>query len=527
MASTPDPLLKLELQGSGEHPDTWGDNLNATIVLIGQSVAGRASIATTGGTTTLTDTQYATNQDRMAALDFSGVLASNAVIIVPARTKSWIVRNQCSGSFTLTVKTSAGSGVEIAQGQVATIWCDGTNVTSVSTDATTLGGVAAAAFARRDAFNSFLKGEAHTWLDVADGATITLDASLSKVFATTLGGNRTLAFSNPVDGSEIEYYVTQDGSGSRTLTLPANVLNGTSASLSTAAAAVNLLKFRYKAATDVWYVESSLIVSGGSSTIADVTITGSGTNVDAYQLAGAPAGPVTFTFTLDLGAIFQSTTPATPTIDFDGFAAGSTIAIVIRGLVHGAGGRGGDGAAAGDVASANVFFNGTDATAGGTAIRLPSSAGNTISINIETTGRVWGGGGGGGGGGCSHDGDGSDVAATGGGGGGGAGAGVPGMPGRLAGADGTPGGHGGSGFNGVGGVAGAGADTGGTGTAGAGGAGGTFGVAGSNGQSVTTHTYDGLPGAGGAAGKAIDYNGGATPTYPGSTGSPYILGATS
>jgi hypothetical protein len=527
MASTPDPLLKLELQGSGEHPDTWGDNLNATIALIGQAVAGRASVVTTGGTTTLTDTQYATNQDRMAALDFSGVLASNAVIIVPARTKSWIVRNQCSGSFTLTVKTSAGSGVVVAQGQVATLWCDGTNVVSVSTDATSLGGVAAANFARRDAFNRFLSGEAHSWLDVADGATITLDASLSKVFATTLGGNRTLAFSNPVDGSEVEYYVTQDGTGGRTLTLPANVLNGTGVVLSTAAAAVNLLKFRYKLATDVWYVESALIVSGGSSTIADVTVTGNGTNIDAFALAGQPAGPVTFTFTVDEGVVISSASPATPALDFSGFAAGSTIAIVVRGVVHGAGGRGGDGAAAGDVASANVYYNGTDATAGGTAIRLPSTSGNTISVNITTTGRVWGGGGGGGGGGCSHDGDGSDVAATGGGGGGGAGGGVPGMPGRLAGADGTPGAHGGVGRLGTGGAFGVGADTGGTGTAGNGGAGGDFGTAGANGQSVTSHTYDGLPGTGGAAGKAIDYNGGVTPTYPGNTGSPYILGATS
>jgi hypothetical protein len=527
MASTPDPLLKLELQASGEHPDTWGDNLNATIALIGQAIAGRASIATTGGMTTLTDTQYATNQDRMAALDFSGVLASNAEIIVPSRTKSWIVRNQCTGSFTLTVKTSAGSGVVVSQGQIAIVWCDGTNVLSVSADASTLGGVAAVNYARRDAANRFTSGDAHGFNELVDGATITINASTGKTFAVTLGGNRTLALASPVDGSEVELFVTQDGTGNRTLTLPANVQNASGVTLSTAAAAVNLLRFKYKLATDVWYVESALVVNGGSSTIADVTVTGSGCNIDAFALAGSPAGPVTFTFTVDEGVTIGSLSPATPAIDFAGFASGSTIAIVVRGLVHGAGGRGGDGGAAGDVASANVYYNGTDATAGGSAIRLPSTSGNTISINITSTGRIWGGGGGGGGGGCSHQGDGSDVAATGGGGGGGAGGGVPGMPGRLAGADGTPGGHGGVGRNGTGGAAGAGADTGGTGDAGAGGAGGNFGTAGAAGATVTTHTYDGVPGAGGAAGKAIDYNGGSTPSYPGNTGSPYILGATS
>ena len=122
---------------------------------------------------------------------------------------------------------------------------------------------------------------------------------------------------------------------------------------------------------------------------------------------------------------------------------------------------------------------------------------------------------------------GSDVAATGGGGGGGAGGGIPGMPGRLAGADGDPGTHGGVGRAAVGGPGGAGQDTGGTGDAGNGGDGGDFGVNGDPGQTQPGHTYDGAPGAGGLAGKAIDYNGGAIPSYPGNTGSPFILGLTS
>src|SRR5262245_59955330 len=99
MASVPSPLLKLEQQASGEHPDTWGDNLNATLAVIEQAIAGRTALTTTGGTTTLTDTQFTTSQARMAALDFDGALVSNAIIVVPTRTKSWIVRNQCTGAF--------------------------------------------------------------------------------------------------------------------------------------------------------------------------------------------------------------------------------------------------------------------------------------------------------------------------------------------------------------------------------------------------------------------------------------------
>lgn len=531
MPSTPDSLLKLELQASGEHPDTWGDNLNATISLIAQAIAGRASIATTGGTTTLTDTQYATNQDRMASLDFSGVLSSNAEIIVPARTKSWIVRNQCSGAFTLTVRTSAGTGVVVSQGQVAILWCDGTNVVSVSADATTLGGIAAASFARRDAFNSFQSGEAHVFTVLSDGATITVDASTGKVFAVTLGGDRTLALSNPVDGSEVELYVTQDGTGGRTLTLPGNVLNSAGITLASTANATTLISLRYRGSLASWYAQSAVVVAGGSSTIADVTITGSSSNVDAYALAGSPAGPVTFTFTVEEGVTITSLSPASPALDFDGFASGSTISIVIAGLVQGAGG---DGGAGGFVASltggANILGRGRNGSAGGPAIRLPSTSGNTIAINITSTGRAWGGGGGGGGGGATADTAGG-ARAGGGGGGGGAGGGRAGQGGTVgttgfAPVVGAIGAVGSVGRSAAGGDGGGGAESA-SAEGGDGGDGGDPGTAGSAGTAPTGEADDAAAGSGGAAGKAIDYNGGSTPSYVGNTGSPYIRGLTS
>lgn len=55
---------------------------------------------------------------------------------------------------------------------------------------------------------------------LTDGATVTLDASLGRTFRVTLAGNRTLALSNATDGQVIDIEVTQDGTGSRTLTLP-------------------------------------------------------------------------------------------------------------------------------------------------------------------------------------------------------------------------------------------------------------------------------------------------------------------
>lgn len=499
MASTPSPLLKLELQASGEHPDTWGDNLNASVVLIEQAIAGRAAIATTGGTTTLTDTQYASNQDRCAALDFSGVLVSNAAIEVPARTKSWIVRNQCTGAFTLTVKTSAGTGVVVAQGQVAILWCDGTNVVSVSTDATTLGGFAASTFARFSATAIFTAGFGQGFHDLVDGASITIDASAGSVFAVTLGGNRTAVLSNPSDGSEIELYATQDATGGRTLTWPANVISATSITLASASNATTKIVLRYKASITSWYIVSQGTVSaGGSSTIPNVTVTGGGAPVDAWALAGSPAAPVTFTFTLGTGVVLQSPNRGTPALDFSGFAAGSVISFVNNGYILGAGGAGGRGATFdSDDGDSTLAQPGE---AGGTALRLPSAL---TTFNVTNNGHIWGGGGGGGGGGANN----GDVSWAG-AGGGGAGGGPPGQAsGAAAPTRGTIGRLG---------TFGAGSAGGGTVAGSAGGAGGNWGAAGTAGTAGTgggESTSSGNAGAGGTAGKAIDYNGGSTPTY--------------
>lgn len=52
----------------------------------------------------------------------------------------------------------------------------------------------------------------------SDGATVTFDLSQSKVHAVTLGGNRNLAVSNATVGQAFIVRLTQDGSGSRTVT---------------------------------------------------------------------------------------------------------------------------------------------------------------------------------------------------------------------------------------------------------------------------------------------------------------------
>lgn len=96
------------------------------------------------------------------------------------------------------------------------------------------------------------------WVALTDGATITWDVASKREAkgSVTLGGNRTLSITNAANGSAGLLRVTQDGTGSRTLTLPTGSLivggGGTSPTLSTAAGAVDLLAFEYDG-TNYWW----------------------------------------------------------------------------------------------------------------------------------------------------------------------------------------------------------------------------------------------------------------------------------
>jgi hypothetical protein len=100
------------------------------------------------------------------------------------------------------------------------------------------------------------------FLTLTDGATVTLDFGPGQALnaAVTLGGNRTLAVTNARSGATFNLYVTQDATGSRTLTLPAGwkVAGGGSGavSLTTTANAVDLIRGRLVGT--VWRVEKVL-----------------------------------------------------------------------------------------------------------------------------------------------------------------------------------------------------------------------------------------------------------------------------
>ena len=68
------------------------------------------------------------------AYQFSGVLTANMQIVVPNTLQQYWVRNTTTGSYSLTVKTAAGTGVSVVQNGAAIMYCDGTNVVEADTN---------------------------------------------------------------------------------------------------------------------------------------------------------------------------------------------------------------------------------------------------------------------------------------------------------------------------------------------------------------------------------------------------------
>jgi hypothetical protein len=90
-----------------------------------------------------------------------------------------------------------------------------------------------------------------------NATTMTLDTNLSNVFTTTFTANVTVAptISNPSDGQTFNWLITQDATGSRTMTWPTSFKwpGGTVGVLSTAANSVDMVTCTYRASTGFFY----------------------------------------------------------------------------------------------------------------------------------------------------------------------------------------------------------------------------------------------------------------------------------
>ena len=123
MPSTYDPLLRLELQATGENATTWGTKTNNNLDLIAVAIAGQAVVTVSSADVTLTEANAATDQSRAAILVFTGTMTGNVNIIVPAQTKTYAAFRQTTGAYNLVIKNATGTGATLPTSGTDIIVC--------------------------------------------------------------------------------------------------------------------------------------------------------------------------------------------------------------------------------------------------------------------------------------------------------------------------------------------------------------------------------------------------------------------
>jgi hypothetical protein len=113
MANSTSANLKLTVQATGENSGTWGQITNTNLLILEQAIGGYSAVAlnaTTGATLTFTNGALSNGKDQVIKL--TGTITTNVNVVIPdSIEKTYIVENGTSGAFTVTVKTSSGSGV--------------------------------------------------------------------------------------------------------------------------------------------------------------------------------------------------------------------------------------------------------------------------------------------------------------------------------------------------------------------------------------------------------------------------------
>ena len=141
MASTYSDRLKLELMETGANANTWGNNTNTNLQTVDAFTAGflSKSIAGSSNVTLTTNNADPTAESSNKVIDLNGTLTGNVHVFIPAVENNYVIYNNTSGSFTVTIAATghAANGVEITQGSYSYLYCDGAsnyNVKNIFSD---------------------------------------------------------------------------------------------------------------------------------------------------------------------------------------------------------------------------------------------------------------------------------------------------------------------------------------------------------------------------------------------------------
>ena len=273
--------IRLEKQEDGANPNSWGLILNQNVIdLVDDAIAAYTTVTVSAADVTLTTQNGESDQARSAFIELTGTLTSSHDIILPAQSKSYFIRNKSvpsPTSNTITIKTLAGSGATIPTSVNGFFICDGVSVHQPNAVGLGLGTAANLNFGTADAnlipvsaadirfvtasvassitaAKTFTAPVIGNVTSLTDAASIAIDMGVGNNFAFTLAGNRTLeAPTNATPGQTGYIYITQDGTGSRTLAFNNAYIfvSGTAPTISTAAGAKDLLVYNVKETTAI------------------------------------------------------------------------------------------------------------------------------------------------------------------------------------------------------------------------------------------------------------------------------------
>jgi hypothetical protein len=297
MTSTFTSRIRLNKQGDGDNPNSWGTVLNDGVIsLVDDAIAAYTTISIgSAATVTLSAVNGGSDTARSAFLEVKGSVGGTNTTItleIPGNSKSYVINNKVSANTTASdivkIKTASGQGYDIPFGAVGLVICDGTSVfatntkglgfgtaasadigtagenvpkvsvadlryvrTSVTTDTTIRGNITYEAGALKIGTSARAYSPIVT---VTDAACISVNFALGNNFLVTLAGNRTLkAPVNCTAGQTGNFYVIQDSTGSRTLSYNSawQFVSATVPTLSTGASDVDILVYSARSATTV------------------------------------------------------------------------------------------------------------------------------------------------------------------------------------------------------------------------------------------------------------------------------------
>jgi hypothetical protein len=247
MASRYSSNLKIELIATGEQSGTWGETTNTNLeTALEEAIVGYGNpnfssdadltISLTDANTTQTARNFVLN------VTSTGSLTATRNLIVPTIEKPYVVINATTGSQSIVVKTSAGTGVTVPNGATMSLYVDGTNVVNTVTNlpsGATVGGTAIGtgngdvtgpgsstdnAFARFDSTTGkVIQNSTGATLDDAGAASFTGSVNVSgtaaaaadlKLYEDTDNGTNYIGLQAPASVATSTTFVLPDADGS-------------------------------------------------------------------------------------------------------------------------------------------------------------------------------------------------------------------------------------------------------------------------------------------------------------------------